>query len=136
MYFLQNTTDPETCFQEITVSKNERNIHYSSADEEMQGLLTTMNETVNVAADNESQPSLFQLKSEETVQQSTIVKASPDDMARNCEMKRHKTTSRWFLALCDIFSESFSPLLVLLPTMFVHVGVARGTLLMLGSATL
>ena len=45
-------------------------------------------------------------------------------------------SKRWFLALCDIFSESLSPMLVLYPVIFVHVGVARGTLLLLVSTLL
>ena len=48
----------------------------------------------------------------------------------------NKTSQRWFLALIDLFSESLSPMLVLYPVMFVHVGVARATLLMLASTLL
>ena len=60
----------------------------------------------------------------------------PSITERNVVKRAKKTTSRWFLALCDLFSESFSPLLVLQPLMFVHVGVAHGSLLMVGSAVL
>ena len=80
---------------------------------------------------------------QETDVESQFVMIKPDNTtAVAAKMRRREATiggkasQRWFLALCDLFSESLSPMLVLYPVMFMHVGVARGTFLMLGSTML
>ena len=36
----------------------------------------------------------------------------------------------WILTFFDLYVETFNPLLLLLPIMFVHIGILRATLLM------
>ena len=39
-----------------------------------------------------------------------------------------KRRSSWLLALTDLYVETFSPLFLLLPIMFVHIGFMRATI--------
>ena len=36
----------------------------------------------------------------------------------------------WPMTLADLYVETFNPLLLLLPIMFVHIGILRATILM------
>lgn len=57
-------------------------------------------------------------------------------LKKSSKTPRKTVYSQSLLTYCDLFSESLSPMLVLLPVMFVHVGIGYGTLLLLVSALL
>ena len=51
---------------------------------------------------------------------------------KNDEVPGHpadsKKRSSWVLSLADLYVETFSPLFLLMPIMFVHIGALRATI--------
>ena len=54
------------------------------------------------------------------------------DVSQNQEISQAKLVKKnsWPMTLADLYVETFNPLLLLLPIMFVHIGILRGTILM------
>ena len=54
------------------------------------------------------------------------------DVSQNQEISQAKLIKKnsWPMTLADLYVETFNPLLLLLPIMFVHIGILRGTILM------
>lgn len=44
--------------------------------------------------------------------------------------KDSKLRKSWFSALVDLYLETFNPVLLLLPVMFIHIGIWRASILM------
>ena len=68
---------------------------------------------------------------QESFRQSFLLQQeNPERVRFNPEKTRRNS---WCQAFCDLYLETFSPLLVVIPIMFVHIGIARASILMFGT---
>ena len=44
--------------------------------------------------------------------------------------RKRTTKNSWLMSFADLYVETFNPLLLLLPIMFVHIGILRASILM------